>query len=171
MQTWHHPYNIPKKVFKHCLTSIVKIVNLLLATEEFCNRWKSTVVQPLLKAISKGRVKTNYRPVSNLPFISKIIEKCTLNHLTTHCNTHSLLPEYQSAYRKFYCYETSLLKIVNNTLWAMEKQQVTAVLIMDLSAAFYTVDHILLLNVLQRKFGITKTVLEWYYNFLKPRKF
>ena len=74
----------------------------------------------------------NYRPVSNLPFISKIIEKCTLNQLTKHCDTHNLLPEYQSAYRKFYSCEISLLKLVNNTLWVMENKQITAVLIMDL---------------------------------------
>ena len=125
---------------------------------------------PLIKAVNKGKVKTNYRPVSNLPFISKIIEKCTLIQLTTHCNIHNFLLEYQSAYRKFYSCETSLLKLVSDTLWAIEKQQITAVLVMDLSAAFNTVDHNLLLNVLQEKIGITNTVLKWYNNFLKPRK-
>ena len=78
---------------------------------------------------------------------------------------HNLL-EYQSAYRKLYSCETSLLKLVSDTLWVMEKQQVTAVLIMDPSTAFDTVDHNLLLNVLHRKFGITNTVLKWYNNFL-----
>ena len=52
----------------------------------------------------------------------------------------------------------------------MENKQTTAVLIMDLSAAFSTVDHDLLLDVLHRKFGIINTALKWYNNFLKPRK-
>ena len=127
-------------------------------------------MHPLIKAFSKGTVKTNYRPVSNLPLISKIIEKYTLNQLTKHCDIHNQLPQYQSAYRKFCSYKTNL-KLVSDTLWAMEKQQITALLIMDLSAAFNTVDHDLLLNVLQRKFGITNPALEWYNSFLKPRKF
>ena len=84
---------------------------------------------------------------------------------------HNLLPEYQSAYRKFYSCETSLLKLVNGTLLAMEKKQITAVLIMALSASFDTVDHNLLLNLLHRKFSITNTALKWYNNFLIPRKF
>ena len=61
---------------------------------------------------------------------------------------YNLLPEYQTAYRKFYSCETSLLKLVKDTLWAMEQQQITAVLIMDPSDAFDTVDHDLLLDVL-----------------------
>ena len=128
-------------------------------------------MQSLTKAFSKGTVKTNYRPVSNLPYISKIIEKCTLNQLTKHCDMHYLLQECQSAYRKFYSCETSLQKLVSDTLWTMEKQQITAELIMDLSTAFDTVDHDLLLDMLKRKYGIRNTVLEWYINFLKSRKF
>ena len=126
-------------------------------------------MQPLIKALSKGTVKENYRPVSNLPFISKIIEECTLNQLTKHCDTHNLLPKYQSAYRKFHSWEANLLKLVNNTLWAMENKQITAVLKMDLLATLDTVDHDLLLDVLHRKFDIINTALKWY-NFLKLRK-
>ena len=156
-------------VLKHCLPSIAKTVNLSLVTEEFCNKWKSTVVWPLIKALCKGTVKENYRPISNLPSISKIIEKCTLNQLTKDCDTHNLLPKYQSAYRKFHSCETSLLKLVNGTLWAMENKQIRAVLIMDLLAAFDIDNHDLLLNVLHRKFGITNRALQWY-NFLELRK-
>ena len=149
------PTTFLKKVPKHSLPSIPKICNLSLDTGEFCKRWKSTVVQSLIKAISNGTVETNNRPVSNLPVISKIIEKCTLSQLTTHSDMHNLLLEYQSAYRKFSSYEISLQKLINDTLWAMEQQQITAVLIMDLSAAFDTVIHDFLLDVLQRKFCIT----------------
>ena len=109
-------------------------------------------MQPLIKALSIGTVKEKYSLVSNLPFISKIIEKCTLNQLTKQCDTHSLLPKYQSAYRKFHSCETILLKLVNDTLWAIENKQITAVLIMDLLATFNTVGYDLLLDVLHRKF-------------------
>ena len=149
-----------KNVLKHCLPSIAKTVNLSLVRGEFCDKWKSAVVQPLIKALSKGTVKENYRPVSNLSFISKIIEKCTLNQLTKHCDTHNLLPKYQSAYRKFHSCETSLLKLVSDTLWAMENKQIIAMLIMDLLAAFDTADHDVLPDVLHRKFGIIYTALK-----------
>ena len=71
------PTTFLKKVLKCCLPSIAKIVNLSLVTGEFCDKWKPAVVWQLIKALSKGTVKENYRPVSNLPFISKIVEKCT----------------------------------------------------------------------------------------------
>ena len=86
----------------------------------------------------------NYRPVNNLDFMSKIVEKVILERLTEHCNKNSLLPEYQSVYRKHHSYDASLVKLVNDVLWGMENQSVTAVVILDLSAAFDTVDHDLL---------------------------
>ena len=87
---------------------------------------------------------TNYRLVSNLQFISKIVEKVTLDQFTHHCNSNNLLPNYLSAYRMYYSCETSLVKLVNDILWAMEKQLVMVVVILDLSKAFDHVDHDLL---------------------------
>ena len=114
---------------------------------------------------------TNYRPVSNLQVISKIVEKVTLDQFTLHCNKNSLLPNYQSAYMKYYSCETSLVKLVNNILWAMERQLVTVVVILDLSAAFDTVNHDLLLEVLEKQYGIVGTARQWYTSYLKPRMF
>ena len=105
--------------------------------------------RPLIKSIKKETEKSNYRPVSNLQFISKVIKKCTLNQLTDHCNKYNWLPEYQSVYRKYYSCETSLLKLVNDALWAIENKLITAVTVMDLSVAFDTVSHELLLTVLR----------------------
>ena len=143
------PTQFLKKVLTHCIPAITKVVNLSLSTGHFFEDWKLAIVRPLIKSQKKGTEKTNYRPISNLQFISKVVEKCTLNQLTNHCNKHNLLPEYQSAYRKHYSCETSLLKLVNDTLWAMENKCITAVTVMDLSAAFDTVSHELLLSVLR----------------------
>ena len=82
-----------------------------------------------------------------------------------------MLPEYQSAYRKHYSCETSLLKLVNDTLWAVENKLITAVTVMDLSVAFDTVSHELLLTVLREQFGINDVAINWYENYLKPRCF
>ena len=120
---------------------------------------------------TKRYIKSNYQPVSNLIFISKIAEKCPLEQFNKHCDDYDLLPEYQSAYRKYYSCETGLLKLINDILWNMENKLVTAVTIWHLSAAFDTVDHYLLLEVLHNKFGIDGHAMKWYNDYLKPRKF
>ena len=108
-----------------------------------------------MKQVSAGTVKMNYRPVSNLAFISKIVEKVALEQFTEHYSKSSLLSGYQSVYRKHHSCETSLVKLVNGILWEMENQSVTVVVILDLSAACGTVDQYLLLEVLEKQFGIT----------------
>ena len=89
-----------KQVLHSCITGIIKVINLSLDKGEFSSQWKSAVVWPLIKSLSKGTNINNYRLVCNLPFISKVAEKCTLQQLSDHCDTYNLLLEYQSAYRK-----------------------------------------------------------------------
>ena len=160
-----------KEVLGTILPSLTHIVNKSLVQGEFYTGWKEALVKPLVKSRILGTALTNYRPVSNLQFISKIVEKVTLDQFTQHCNKNSLLPNYQSAYRQYHSCETSLVKLVNDILWAMEKQLVTVVVILDLSAAFDTVDHDLLLEVLESRFGIVGTARKWYTSYLKPRSF
>ena len=151
-----------KAVLHTCIPSITQIVNLSLDKGAFSNQWKTAIVKPLIKAKKKETTHSNYRPVSNLSFISKVVERCTLQQFTQHCNKHTLLPHFQSTYQKHHSCETSLLKLTNDLLWGMEKQHVTSMIILDLSAAFDTVDHELLLRVLNHKFGVTDMALEWY---------
>ena len=139
-----------KEVLGTILPSLAQIVNKSLDQGTFYTDWKEALVKPLVKKMSLGTTMTNYRPVSNLQFVSKIVERTILDKFTQHCNSNSLLPDYQSANRKYYSCEISLVKLVNSILWAMEKQLVTVVVILDLSAAFDTVDHDLLLEVLEK---------------------
>ena len=67
--------------------------------------------------------------------------------------------------------ETSLVKMANNILWAMEDQHITMMVILDLSAAFDTVDHDILLKILETQFGVTDTALRWFNNYLRPQSF
>ena len=124
--------------------------NSSLDKSSFCEEWKEAIVKPLVKKLSGGLVKINYRPVGNLGCISKFVEKVTLEQFMKHCNENSLLPEYQSTYRKEHSCETSLVKLVNDILWGMENQLITSVVILDLSAALDIVDHDLLLDVLEK---------------------
>ena len=126
---------------------ITRIVNLSLSDGHFYMKWKMAVVRPLLKKLGLELLLTNFRPVSNLTFMSRIIEHCMLLQLGEHCRKYDLQPDYQSAYREHYSCETALLKLSDNILWGMEKQSITSLVILDLSAAFDTVDHDILLNV------------------------
>ena len=110
----------------------------------------------------------NYRPVSNLKFLAKLVEKCMLLQFNEHCSMNSLLSSYQLAYRKFCSCETSLLKLDDNLLNEMENQRVSALVVMDLSAAFDTVDHKILLDVLSSQYGIEGKALSWFDTY-KPK--
>ena len=157
-----------KQVLHSCIPAIMKIINLSLDKGDFSSQWKSAVVCPLIKSLSKGTNNDNYRPVSNLPFISIVAEKCTLQEFSDHCDTYDLLLEYQSAYRKNFSCKTVLLKLTNDTLWGMENKNITAVIFLDLLAAFTTADHDLLLEILNKKFGIKDKTLCWYEQYRKP---
>ena len=93
------PTHILKKMIPAVLPLIVKIVNLSLTQGEFCRCWKTAVVRPLFKKLGLALIHSNYRPVSNLTFISEVIERCMLLKISDHCNKYHLQLDYQSAYR------------------------------------------------------------------------
>ena len=101
----------------------------------------------------------NYRPVSNLPFIFKIVEKCVIDQLEEHCNINDLTPQHQLAYKKNHSCESALIKIVSDALWAMEKGTITLLVIMDLSASFDSVNHSVLVSVLEGYFAVSGAAL------------
>ena len=94
-----------------------------------------------------------------------------LLQLSKHCDKNNLQPDYQSAYREHYSCETAVLKLSNDILWAMEKQHVTCLVALDLSAAFDTVDHLTLLSILKCKFGLENNAIQWFDQYLRPRSF
>ena len=151
------------------LPVITRIVNASLEHGEFTSLWKTAIVRPIIKKAGLEQSFSNYRPVSNLPFLSKVLEKAAIAQFMGHCDSHQLLPNFQSAYRTNFSCETALIKLMNDLLWAMEHQKVTAVMAIDLSAAFDTVDHDVLLDVLRVKFGIHSNALNWFESYLRPR--
>jgi hypothetical protein len=163
------PTEILKKGLNGLLPVITNLVNISLKEGVFAESWKVAIVRPLLKKTGAEAILSNYRPVSNLSFISKIVEKAALLRFNAHCKTHELMPDYQSAYRSNASCETALIKLLNDVLWCMEKQGIAALSAIDLSAAFDTVDHEILLNDLSVKFGIRNTALKWFETYLYPR--
>ena len=163
---------IAAKVFQLLQDELIpiymRIINLSLGQGEFAQDWKNSSVKPLLKKTGLDLIRKNYQPVSNLMYISKMVEKAVLNQFNAHSDNHDLLPNFQSAYREGYSIETALLKLVNDALWLMENKQILVVAIMDFSATFDMVDHDLLLSVLHNSFGISDTALSWYETYLRP---
>ena len=111
----------------------------------------------------------NYRPVSNRTFLSKVLEKVVVNQLNTHINSSNTCNQYHSAYRKFHSTETALLKILNNILAPMDAGKVTALTLLNLSAAFNTIDHTILLIRFDDWFGVTGKALNWFESYLTGR--
>ena len=147
------PTTLLKEILPQVIRLITEIINTSPEFDIFASQWKVTLVKPLLKKMGLALVAPNYHPVSNLPFLSKVLERCVINQFTAHCDTSKLLPGYQSAYSRNYSCETALIKITNDCLWAMENQMVTAVVVISLSATFNKVNHEILLEVLNMKFG------------------
>ena len=92
-----------------------------------------------------------------------------LQQLLDQCTQKDLILDSQSAYRKNYSTETSLIKITNDILWGFENQNTTSAVILDLLAAFKTVDHVVLLTILLDHFGFQGTSLKWFEHYLCPR--
>ena len=115
---------IPTTLLKDILPSIIKpianIINISMLFGVFPKTWKVAAIKPLLKKIGLDLIPQNYCLVSNLSFLSKVLEHCVLNQFDQHCNKFGLMPEYQSAYRKNFSCETALVKIINDCLWNMK---------------------------------------------------
>lgn len=165
------PTTLLKRFLHVLLPVLTRLVNGSLSDGIFLAKWKKAVVKPLIKKSNLDHVYMNYRPVSNLSFLSKIIEKVVNNQLQSHIQTNCLLPDYQSSYRANYSTETVLLKLCDDIWQSMERGNATSMVALDLSAAFDTVNHSILCSVLEKRFGIKGTALEWTKEYLKDRCF
>ena len=163
------PTDLFKKIVPLIIDIVTKLINKSLTEGAFSKHWKTAIICPLLKKPGTELIASSYRLVSNLPFLSKIVEKIVLTRFNKHHDKYQLMPGYQSAYRKNFSSETTIIKITNDILWSMELKKITSLSCIDLSAAFDTVDHGILLNVLQHKFGINDNALSWFKSYLQPR--
>ena len=93
------PTHLLNRMLPLCLNGITKLMNMSMQHGIFCDECKTAVVRPLLKKIGLELINKNYRPVNNLPFLGKLLEKCMLKQLVQHTNQYNLIPDIQSAYR------------------------------------------------------------------------
>ena len=93
-----------------------------------------------------------------------------MSQLVNHCNENAPLPVSQSAYRQFHSTETALLKVQNDILINMDNEEVTLLVMLDMSAAFDTIDHNILIDILKNDFGVVDSALQWFRSYLANRK-
>ena len=164
---------IPTKLLNECvdvlLPPITKIINLSLDSGYFPLTWKCALVRPLLKKDGLPPVFKNFRPVSNLAFISKLVETVVAKQLQHYLNCNNLFPVFQSAYRQNHSTETALLKVMNDILLNMNNRFVTLLILLDLSAAFDIVNPDTILRRLEYSFGIQGKALSWFASYLSGR--
>ena len=149
---------------------IVDIVNASMSSGRFPFDLKSAIIYPLLKNPSLDpNVLKNFRPVSNLSFISKIVEKVVAARIQEHMENNDLLDPLQSAYRPAHSTETALLKVHNDIVTAVDKGSGVFLVLLDLSAAFDTVDHTILLDFLMTHVGLDGPVVQLIESYLSRR--
>ncbi len=153
------------------LPAITAVVNTSLQSGEFPSALKVALVTPLLKkpSLDVEELK-NFRPVSNLPFVGKVIERAAINQLQAYINDNDLHTKNQSAYRRFHSVETAIVRVTNDLLCAVDDHGEAVLVLLDLSAAFDTVDHHILLNRLSARYGVTGIAHQWFASYLKDRK-
>ena len=158
------------KTHGHVLVPILAdIVNQSIQQGEFAQDLKEALIQPLLKKANLDLIHSNYRPVSNLSFLSKLIEWAMCQQLGDYIPTTDMSEKLQLAYKAAHSIETVLIKVKNHILMSLDNKQVTCLIILDLSAAFDTVSHKLFLNHLTYRFRITGVVLKWLEVYLTGR--
>lgn len=165
---------VPAWLFKECLDIILPlvatIINQSLSTGIVPSNYKHAIVTPLLKKQDADVSNlSNYRPVSNLPYLSKCLERVVAKDLQHYLIDNNLYDVMQSAYRPHHSTETSMLKIFNDVLLQLDRGAEVALVMLDLSAAFDTIDHDLLLQRLQSRYGITGTAHGWIKSYLEGR--
>jgi hypothetical protein len=167
----HDP--IPTWLLYKCLSNISPAIQSLVNAalrDGMPASFKTAIVTPALKKSDLDRnCLSNYRPVSNLPFLSKVIERVVCCQITNHLESNQLLDPQQSAYRKHHSCESALTAVLDAAFTACDEKKVLLLVMLDLSAAFDTVDHLILSSRLI-DCGITGEVHSWLISYLSHRQ-
>ena len=164
---------IPTDILKDCLDEVIMpitdIINSSLQEGVFPSNWKTALVTPLLKKADLELSYKNFRPVSNLSYMSKLVEKAGLAQYVEHLCGIGKFSSKNSAYKDKHSTETLLVKIHSDILNSIDTQKVTLLVLLDLSAAFDTVNLDILTEIFRCHLNITGNVMNWFQSYLKDR--
>ena len=157
------------KLAKHELVPVIThVVNLSICQPMFPCQWKTAKTIPLHKKDEKIYAK-NYRPVSLLPIFSKILERAVFSQIVEYMEKNNLLHPSHHGFRAKHNTSTALLQMFDTWLEAFDNDDITAVVMVDLSAAFDVVDHLILLEKLE-VYGFEMKEILWMQSYLTGRK-
>ena len=149
---------------------ITKIINHSLLAGHIPSALKTAVIRPLLKKPTLDpEVLSNYRHISNLPFLSKVLEKTVAAQLQDHLKHNNLFEKFQSGFRPGHSTTTALVRVTNDLLMSADTGSPSLLILLDLTAAFDTIDHNILLHCLQYTIGLSENVHSWFTSYLTDR--
>lgn len=148
--------------------SITKLLNRSILTGKFPKLWKCSKITALFKSGDRSNA-SNYRPISILPTLSKILEKAVHSQLYQHLVINNLLTRKQFGFRKGLSTESALTSFADEVLLNMEQGKLCGAVFLDLTKAFDTVDHRILLRKLS-KIGLCENSLQWFRSYITDRK-
>ena len=161
---------------KKCLSQLspilLTIINKSFSKNSFPEILNHALITPVIKD-HNGNIDDfkNYRPISNLPFLSKLLEKVAYLQLNKHIEDNKLHAKFQSSYRQNHSCETAMFKVTGDIQKSINENNNVALVLLDSSAAFDTVDHAILIKRLEDSFLIKSDALNWIKSYLTDRKF
>ena len=148
--------------------SLTEIFTTSINTGIFPTEWKIARVTPIFKKGKKNDLN-NYRPISVIPTVAKILEKIVYEQLFSYFNDNNLLTSCQSGFRSFHSTLTALTEATNSWSVNIDNGLLNGVVFLDLKKAFDTIDHSIILRKLQF-YGIEQESLKWFQSYLDDRK-
>ena len=145
----------------------MKILNLSITTGIFPDSFKKAKITPCFKKGDKSDM-SNYRPISVLPLLSKLLERHVADNLKSYLNEYDLLYERQSGFRANHSCETALTAIIDDWITAIDNNEIVGTVLLDLSKAFDLVSHNLLLEKLQQ-YQLSAVSLQWFQSYFNDR--
>ena len=161
---------LKSELLEELLPFITRLINASLSEGNFPSSFKSARVVPLIKKpnADKENLK-NYRPISNLSFISKVTERVVAAQLQTYLEENSLYASKQSACRRCHSTETALLRVTNDLLFATDSRKECVLVLLDFSSAFDVIDQRIFLERLTKRYGIAGKAHDWFASYISNR--
>ena len=156
-----------KLALPHICDSLAKIFNASIMNGKFPEAWKIARVTPIFK-YGETTERSNYRPISVLPLLSKLFEKLAFDQLYRYLNKNNLLSLSQSGFRTLHSTVSSLLKDTDDWYSTLDDSELVGVVFVDLKKAFDTVSHSLLCSKLEH-YRVQKEELQWFNSYLSER--
>ena len=150
--------------FSHLLA---KLINLSFSTGIVLHYFKKAKLIPIYKSGANTDF-SNYRPISILPVVSKLLERSVYDHLVLFLSNNNMITQCQSGFRNLHSTITALTKLHNDLLASLNRRCSTGVACLDFRKAFDTVDHSILLNKM-KLFGISAPPHKWLHSYLSNR--